>query len=111
MRYVTLVIVAAVLAMGSSVSAQDDEEKQLACASYEKLAADIMRARQNGASPSKLVEVFRSADANDALTRMSIAIVQDAYNRPRYATERNKAREVENFSASVYMACLEIGKE
>ena len=71
------------------------------CDSYGKLAEAIMRARQNGATPTQLLKL---AEARDA--QLANAIIMEAFEVPRFATANYQNATVAEFRSKVEFACL-----
>lgn len=84
------------LFMGQAHAQNSDVDAK--CKSIEELAYVIMQARQSGRTMSSLMEIA----GDDAITR---AIVIDAYNVPRYATDRVRKEEIIDFSTNIASAC------
>lgn len=73
------------------------------CNSTAKMAGTIMQARQAGMDMGKVLETSSSSEAFASKVR---DLVVAAYESPRYSTEKNKARAVEDFRNDAYLACM-----
>lgn len=73
------------------------------CDSIAKMAGTIMQARQAGMDMGKVLE---TSSANEALSRRVRDLTVAAYESPRYSTEKNKTRAVEDFKNDAYLACV-----
>lgn len=90
---------AAMLAMGSTVSAQD------VCSSMARLAERMMTDRQDGVSLADTLETSQAAvpeGTRDTVKKMVIA----AYEVPHFATEKSKNTAIGDFRDSIHLECL-----
>ena len=94
MKKLTIAIIAAI-GLTAAIEATADNP----CEELHQLATTVMQARQNGAA---MPEMMRIASDNP----LARAIVQDAYNAPRFSTREYQQRETEDFANTVYAECL-----
>ncbi|GAB3099823.1 hypothetical protein G8770_03680 [Aestuariicella hydrocarbonica] len=69
------------------------------CKMVESTATTIMKARQNGAALSNLMEI-----ADDSKFIEQVAIM--AYDQPQYSTPENQKNAVSKFANELYLACI-----
>jgi len=94
MKKLTIAIIAAI-GMTAAIEATADNP----CEELHELATSVMTARQNGAAMPELMRIA----GDNPLVR---AIVQDAYNAPRYSTNSVQQREIADFANTVYAQCI-----
>ena len=83
----------------TSAYADDWSEK---CDSYTQLAEAIMKARQSGVSMAKLMKTVKKKDGGDFVVQLII----DAYDTPRYSSEKMQQETIENFRDNNYLECV-----
>lgn len=93
-------------AFGASVSTEDRK----ACAVTSSLGKTVMEARQAGMPMSELMDLFSKPDRADD-GELSRALVEWAFEEPRYSTEAAKERVIRDFENEVYRACYQRAKE
>ena len=75
------------------------------CTEIAGLAEVIMEGRQNGAPMPAMMNVV--AQGNDTeMDRFTEALIIDAFNHPRYSTERIKQSAIGGFADSAYLSCI-----
>lgn len=85
--------------------AQDPNGDHLGlCAALEDFAKNVMTARQEGASLSKLVATVNSPSPNDGGAMQEIVV--QAYEHPRLSSEESKSTAVNDFGNEIYLDCL-----
>ncbi|TNE87039.1 MAG: hypothetical protein EP324_08175 [Gammaproteobacteria bacterium] len=67
--------------------------------SYE-LAHSVMEARQLGVPLPNLVKI---ADGNELM----LALIEEAYSKPKYASEDYKTMKANDFANDVYLICMQ----
>lgn len=72
------------------------------CKSLEKLAGSVMSARQRGMAMSKMLEIVNEGESNDLVN----AMVMDAWDKPRYSTEKHQQRAVSDYKDAAFGACM-----
>lgn len=87
--------------------AQSSEDMEY-CEIVSGWAKSIMGARQYGASMAELMKTTEEYEQFGSLVR---ALIVDAYREPRYHTERNQERAVEDFRDEVYLSCITMAME
>ena len=79
------------------------------CLYSQDIAKSIMKMRQNGISMAEVMHIWDDMP-NDPKNRIVIAsakkLVEFAYEKPIYATEKYKRREVIEFSNEAYLGCI-----
>lgn len=86
-----------------STSYADDSDAYTKCSHFNGLAEAIMKNRQNGISISKQIENL----PNNEIKEIVISMIMSAYDSPRYHTESNQRRAVQDFVNECYMICVE----
>lgn len=89
-------LTALTLALALATTAQADQK---ICTDLSELAEKYMTLRQQGVPMSDVMET-----AGDS--RIIQGIVIDAYDSPRYSTERTKTRQRQDFRNDVYLECI-----
>ena len=79
------------------------DEDTKACAMYADMAKNIMEGRQGGISMAEMMEI---AGKSDIIKDISEEMVIQAYEYPRYNTERYKRRTAEDFRDQWYLICI-----
>lgn len=83
-------------------------QEKAGCGSYGKLAETLMESRQIGMSMQKQME---SAEKQSEPLRSQVqSMLIMAYERPRYNSEENQRREIENFRDQIYLECIKFKK-
>lgn len=80
-----------------------------ACAQMASTAESIMRARQNGIAMQKVLEVAsgsKSAAVKDGFR----TIIMMAYDQPRFSTQENKQRAIDDFRDEMQLYCMKLPK-
>ena len=95
MNIKTTIAAAFIAVMPMAATAQ---EEMASCEDIGALAQVIMENRQSGTRLSQMMEV---ADGNSLV----VALLTDAYNEPRWTTQSNQDRAVENFRNDVELLC------
>lgn len=72
-----------------------------ACSAISNMAEEIMKARQNGAAMSSLIESVQGVEENHVAERF----IMLAYDKSRYHTDRNILRSIEDFKNEAYLEC------
>ncbi|MER9624023.1 hypothetical protein NKI98_21760 [Mesorhizobium sp. M0222] len=78
-----------------------------ACAQMAGAAESVMKARQNGIALQKVLEVANNpqyASGKDGFR----AIIMMAYGKPRFNTEENKQRAIDDFRDEVQLYCMKL---
>lgn len=73
------------------------------CSSYSDLSEKIMTNRQSGVAMSKMMSTVDGQ--KDAMSKVIEEIIIEAYEKPRYSTERMQKRTIEDFRNSIYLTC------
>jgi hypothetical protein len=74
------------------------------CKDYSELAVTIMGAHQSGVAMS---DAIRVADGNAVIEKL----VEAAYDKPRYSSERMKREVAHEFRDEIYKACNKATKK
>lgn len=78
-----------------------EEDWRTGCKNAQDIAESIMKGRQQGVAMSKMMEVAEGDAAN-----ILEALIIEAYDRPRYSTEKMQQRSVQGFRDDVYLECV-----
>ncbi len=97
------------LAALTSADALAFESAASKCMWADRLARQVMSARQAGVSMRELL--VHSVDAKTEFDRMFKGIVVDAYNMPRLEGKQRRQDAANNFADAHYAACLEANKD
>jgi hypothetical protein len=100
-RIVFVVALGAGLCVAQRASAAEDWTER--CKSISSLAATIMKGRQAGVSMSSMMDVTVDADIKNLTTSM----VMDAYEKPRYSTEKVQQETISDFRDDWYLKCAQ----
>lgn len=100
--YVLPLVVASSVA-GQALAMSKDE----ACAQMGGAAESVMRARQNGIAMQKVLDVINDTQSGAGKDGFR-AIVMMAYDQPRFNTEENKKRAVDDFRDQVQLYCMKL---
>lgn len=76
-----------------------------------RVANTLMKARQNGMSLDKMLEVNDKAyldTKNSNMRQISQMIIRDAYEQPNYKTESYKQEQLNEFSSKYYLGCMKM---
>lgn len=92
------IILAALLVPTPSVAAQSDWKD--ACEAASTLAEQIMKARQNGVPMAAQMNMTK-AEPNDLVE----ALIIDAYDKPRFESDKHQMRLIEDFRDEAYLKC------
>ncbi|PYE29917.1 hypothetical protein DFP83_1423 [Idiomarina fontislapidosi] len=90
--------------LSTGAISQDEGSDNDICANLHSLAEVIMERRQEGTSVVKMMEVAEKS-GNGKFTEIIKAIVEDAYNSPKYSTQAMKQDTISTFANNVYMEC------
>lgn len=94
-----------------SVQPVSDSEHEKNCRDIMRVANTLMKARQNGMSLDKMLEVNDRAylDTQDSnMRQISQMIIRDAYDQPNYKTESYKQDQLNEFSSKYYLGCMKM---
>lgn len=97
-----VIILAVLSAFNHPALALTDEE----CSRAAHLAASIMGARQKGASLDSALKVLSDHIKDPAAADAGKKLILEAYKQPRFNTEENQQRAVDDFRDDVHLACL-----
>jgi 3-oxoacyl-ACP reductase-like protein len=81
------------------------EEIRATCKSYGEMARAIMKNRQEGAPMDDIIGIVTDGK-NPEADRIGEQMVILAYEQPRMGVDKNKQREVDDFSNKVYLDCI-----
>lgn len=104
-------ILAATLSVSSicanaSNHASDREEY---CKSIYDLSEIIMKARQNGVSMKRSIEIVSTTYNNDKLSiELAKSVVEWAYSKPMYQTDVFKRNAINEFAEKAYYSCKDV---
>ncbi|EEQ95649.1 hypothetical protein ACI50E_06475 [Brucella sp. ZJ1_1] len=97
--YITAVLTA------TSAAADTEAERDEFCKALGSLATSIMKHRQNNTPMSDLMK--KPADAS--ISKISRAIIMDAYEQPAYVSEEGQQRAIGTFRNKVELECYKAG--
>ena len=92
-----ITVIAAMFIFSMQVNAEKSTHE--ICSDASEGAEKIMKLRQQGYSMRKLMEEFQDNDFGKA-------IVQDAYDQPRYNTDEYQQKIIKKFSNEIYSLCI-----
>jgi len=96
-KIITIIIMAIIVGIFTNAQA----EERFPCKDLSDAAETIMKCRQDGMKMSLIIEALPENEVKNIF----ISIVQDAYDVPRFETEKNKRKAVIDFTNSVYLEC------
>lgn len=99
------------IALAKPVQPVSDNEHEKNCRDIMGIANTFMKARQNGMSLSKMLEVndrtyLETKDTD--MRHISSMIIRDVYEQPSYSTPSIKQEQLNEFSAKYYLGCMEM---
>lgn len=106
-----LILVSSSIVSAESVQPVSDSEHEKNCRDIMRVANTLMKARQNGMSLDKMLEVNDRAylDTQDSnMRQISQMIIRDAYDQPNYKTESYKQDQLNEFSSKYYLGCMKM---
>jgi poly-D-alanine transfer protein DltD len=100
----SMILCLAVLALlpATGQAEKSFKERMEACKAIEKLAESVMSARQRGVAMSKMLEIVNDGEPNELVN----AMVMDAWDKPRYSTERHQQRSISDYRDAAFGACM-----
>lgn len=101
MRICTIFVVCFTMSAVSTVTVGDQKNRDQ-CSKISDAASQIMTARQEGVSMSKMMEAPSEGALGDLLREITVA----AYEKSRYSTGPMKQKAVEDFHNDVYLDCI-----
>lgn len=96
-----ILIIAALLAASTATHAEKASVLD-SCTVIGQSATSIMKARQRGVNMAQLLGDIKGSSI---LTKL----IEMAYDQPRYSTEENTQREIEDFTNDVINGCMKAG--
>lgn len=87
-----------------NLAAEDKKEEPVSCETISILAETIMSARQQGVAMSDIINLGK----DDKLLKI---LTIEAYEKPRYSTQKNQDQTTQDFKNDVYLECLKQGGE
>ncbi|MEN8283052.1 hypothetical protein [Acinetobacter gerneri] len=106
-----LILISSSIVSAKSVQPVSDSEHEKNCRDIMRVANTLMKARQNGMSLDKMLEVNDRAylDTQDSnMRQISQMIIRDAYEQPNYKTESYKQEQLNEFSSKYYLGCMKM---
>ena len=94
------------LLLAAALSASFTASANKNCDAIERMAGAIMESRQLGVLYSDIYKLL-SAEKNETARKVGLALVKEAYDRPKYDTEKYQHREISKFRNNVYKICIE----
>lgn len=85
-----------------AMPAHAEDDWRAMCNSVASIAETIMKARQDGVSMAKMMEIPEPEGSNGLGEGLIIA----AYESPRYSTEEMQTRSIEEFRDKAYLQCV-----
>lgn len=95
--------IAAMLASSLISPAVAGDSRNEFCTAASSFAREVMTARQEGFSMSKLISMAGAEEAAAAGARELIIV---AYGQTRWNSERGQQRAIENFENDVHLGCM-----
>lgn len=95
-----LLLVSLLMILPFTVKANDKIEY---CNSVAYMAEAIMEARQNNIDITQMVSI---AQTDSDVAELAMALIQDAYDTPRYSVERNQKNAIRDFKNDTFMTCI-----
>lgn len=74
------------------------------CTAIENMAETIMDRRQSGVKMSILMDIAKESK-DKSLSRIITSLIIEAYEKPRYNTEKHKRRVIEDFRNNAFLNC------
>ena len=105
MKHTTLTIAATLIASAASTYAPRSIADDV-CAPIEGSARATMEARQSGVPLSTSIGIANNSGGTKNTKELLTAMVLEAYEQPRYSTERMQQRSVRAFTDDWYLQCL-----
>ena len=81
------------------------------CAPIEGSARVTMESRQAGVPLSTSIRIANDSAVRQSTKDLLTAMVREAYEQPRYSTERMQERAIRDFTDDWYMQCLKAHDE
>lgn len=101
-----LIIASIFMFLSFNVAANNSETMEF-CTAMSGLGESIMTARQNNAD---IGDMFALAQRFTETSDLAVAMVTEAFNRPRFSTESNKQASIRDFKNEMFLVCLEARK-
>jgi hypothetical protein len=95
------VAMALLAALSTTASAELTE-----CKSHSYLAGEVMTSRQSGQQMATVIDIVKAEAGNSRAVQIAQLIVVDAYESPRFSTEKYKARAISEFKNKWYLWCF-----
>lgn len=94
-------------ALAVATDAGEDEFNSIEfCIVMGTIAETVMEYRQEGGSMSNMMQVMSNMDSDPALTELSMQIVRDAFEIPRFSSPEYQRREIVDFRNEVEAVCF-----
>lgn len=103
----TIAAIAMAGALGLSQQPDFNEEATDVCPTLGGLAESIMRNRQDGVPLSRMMQILPPDDGSDPVLPVARMMVVNAFEQPRYQTERHQWREIQDFRAEWELICYQ----
>ena len=81
-----------------------------ACNMLSSYATTVMEGRQAGVPIASMVQTIDNTPMKKLEKSIFKSIVIDAYSRPRFSTNEYIAREITEFTNSIYLQCLKVNQ-
>ena len=104
-------VLALVLCLGVATSALAEDTWKDICEALSETAGSIMTARQSGVPLAQMMNMLtekKPAGATEKDKRFIEGIVFQAYEQPRFDTEDDKEKAINDFQDTIYLRCAKI---
>ena len=106
MKLISTLIAATALTIATPAQASEfTEEEAKFCATVSETAELIMKARQEAITRRVVTEAVTKDQDNNEIKNLWLSLVELAFARPRFTSEKYKQEAISDFSSDVYSTC------
>lgn len=99
-KYIVAIALAIAVSTSSAVQAES-----LDCGIVGNLAMSIMKNRQAGVPIQDIISAIKQASTSEDTLRIPMFIIQSAYSKPKFMTQRHQEEAVVEFGNEMFLAC------
>jgi hypothetical protein len=105
-----LILFSASMSLAVEPDAQTKLNNKLAiCTSISTFAESVMNNRQNGVAIKSVIDAI--SDEDQTVKAIGVEVAMNAYDVPRFYSEKNIVRSIEDFRDMYYLQCLQSFKD
>lgn len=99
-----------IVLIATSFTTQSADTSDKYCRDVNQLAENVMFLRQKGVSVVRQMEIIESAKPSKDFKRLMEIMVEEAYTKPKFASEEYKAEAITEFANNWYIQCKQVNR-